>query len=133
MELIQYSKRQVYSMFRLYYNETASIWLSWGFCPNLNVKGNREEYQLQILAKLPSEIVNHIVDFIPRENFEKIVRKIEMIKNILESGRHTYLSYQLFNTWLVEPRYISRRVSFIHSQPTEIYIAEGTCPLNYSN
>lgn len=59
-----------YKIMRVFYENSSQMWLSLGLRPDLNFHITKNEQPLKVVARLPPELVNHIADFIPRENFE---------------------------------------------------------------
>jgi hypothetical protein len=60
-------KMDVYCLFRIMYNESASMWMSLGLRPGINLKTSNKF--LSFVNRLPNDLINHVASFIPPVNY----------------------------------------------------------------
>lgn len=64
----------IYMIFRLLYNYTSIIWMRLGLRPDLHISMKKDNHPLYLMnEKLPNELINYIIDFIPISEKKKFI------------------------------------------------------------
>ena len=62
----------LYNIFRYYYEYMSYIWLDMGLYPKINYQFTQLAKPLKTVSKLPDELIQHISEFIPYENYPSL-------------------------------------------------------------